>query len=180
MAKSLIGLGAPAALAGALVLAAPAAADPEQPADQPSVSASTQGMLPPLSAFGAILGQRDSAATGPLGLPDLSANGPALLLAQNPLPSAPGSAGQPVVPNLSAFNGDYLLGQNLVPAAPGQGTGAPGMAPDADIPGTGRIAFLRRLHQMYAAGELQGALLGQNAKDELGQPVLPVEPVPAG
>lgn len=180
MEKPLLGLAAPAVLAGALALAAPAAADPEQPTDQPPAAATSQGMIPPLSAFGSILGQRDAAAAGPLGLPDLSGSGPALLLGQNPVPSAPGTPTQAVVPSLSAFNGDYLLGQNLTPAAPGEGAAAPGMAPDSDSPGTGRIAFLRRLHEMYGAGELKGALLSQNPKDELGQPVLPVEPTPAG
>lgn len=168
---------APLALALALLLGAPAAADAEQSADQPG---GPQDMIPPLSAFTSILGQRDAAAAGPLGLPDLSGSGTALLLAQNAVPSAPGAGGPAAVPDLSAFNGDYLLGQNLAPAAPGQGAAAPGIAPDTDNPGTGRISFLRRLHEMYAAGELKGALLGQNPKDELGQPVLPPEPTPAG
>ena len=171
-----------AALAAALVLAAPAVADPpaEQPAEQP-VAESPQGPLATLSSIGNILGQRDSAPAGPLGLPDMSANAITMLLGQNAIPAPPGAlvgpaAGPPTVtlPDLSAFNADYLLPQNLTPAVPGQGTAAPGMGPDQDSPGTGRIPFLRRLHEMYAVGELKGALLGQLPQDELGQPILPV------
>jgi hypothetical protein len=171
-----------AALAAALVLAAPAAADPtaEQPAEQPVVE-SPQGPLDTLSAIGNVLGQRDTAPTGPLGLPDMSANAMTMLLGQNAVPTPPGAVAGPVagpptatVPNLSAFNADYLLPQTLTPAVPGQGTAAPGLGPDEDSPGTGRISFLRRLHEMYAAGDLKGALLGQLPQDELGQPMLPV------
>lgn len=174
-----------AALAAALVLAAPATADPtvEQPPEQPIADVG-QGPLATLSAIGDILGQRGSTPSGPLGLPDMSANGVTMLLGQNVVPTAAGAvdpaAGPSVtgpnvtVPNLSALNGDYLLPQNLTPAVPGQGTAAPGIGPDQDSPGTGRISFLRRLHEMYAAGELKGAFLGQLPKDELGQPMLPV------
>lgn len=163
------------ALAAALVLAVPAAADPtgEQPTEQPIVE-SAQGPLATLSSISGVLGQRGSASTGPLGLPDMSANAVTMLLGQNAVPAAPGAADPTAtVPNLSAYNADYLLPQNLTPAGPGQGAAAPGIGPDQDSPGTGRISFLRRLHEMYAVGELKGALLGQLPKDELGQPVLP-------
>jgi hypothetical protein len=179
-----------AGLAAALVLAAPATADPtvEQPPEQP-IEEAGQGPLTTLSAIGTILGQRGSAPSGPLGLPDMSGNAVTMLLGQNAVPTAAGdvdpAAGPSVtgpsvtvpsvtVPKLSALNADYLLPQNITPAVPGQGTAAPGLGPDQDSPGTGRISFLRRLHEMYAAGELKGAFLGQLPKDELGQPVLPV------
>ena len=78
---------------------------------------------------------------------------------------------------LSAFNPEYLLGQNLTPAAPGDGTTAPGLGPDQDSPGTGRIAFLRRLYEMYDAGALKGSLLGQQPPEQFAdQPVAPPPP----
>ena len=86
---------------------------------------------------------------------------PALLLAQTATPAGPDQTAPAAVPALSAFNPDYLVPLNLTPSAPGAGEPAPGLGPDADSPGTGRIAFLRRLHEMYAAGQLDGALLGQ-------------------
>lgn len=162
------------ALAFALAAAPPAAADP--PADQPAEPPPTQGLVPQIANIGNVLGQRDSGPAGPLGLPDMSANTATLLLGQNPLPAAPGLTQPPLIPNLSAFNSDYLLGQNLTPAAPGEGVAAPGIGPDGDNPGTGRIAFLRRLHEMYSDGDLKGAMLGQLPKDDNGQPMLPVTP----
>ena len=83
-----------------------------------------------------------------------------------------------MIPNLSAFNADYLLGQNLTPAAPGLGAPAPGIGPDRDNPSTGRIAFLRRLNEMYQAGGLTGAFLGQLPKDQLGEPLPGTAPGP--
>ncbi len=172
-----------AALAAAVALGTPAAADtpPDQPAADP---APAPGVGSTLTSIGSVLGQRGTEAAGPLGIPNLS--GAALLLAQNPVPTVPGSTDAPVFPALSAFNTDYLLPQNLTPAAPGQGSGAPGLGPDSDSPGTGRIAFLRRLHEMYQAGELKGAFLGQNPKDEVSEalpaplPITPPTPTPAG
>ncbi|MCB0932250.1 MAG: hypothetical protein KDB71_10170 [Mycobacterium sp.] len=166
---------ATALMACAVAGAAPAAADPPGQPDQAAAEpAPAQGPIETLTAIGNVLGQRDAGPAGPLGLPDMSANTATLLLGQNAIPTAPGSTAPAVVPNLSAFNAEYLLGQNLSPAAPGQGNAAPGIGPDQDNPGTGRIAFLRRLNEMYQAGGLKGALLGQLPTDELGQPTLPV------
>jgi hypothetical protein len=150
-----------AGFAAALACAAPASADPApDPAPAPAPAPS---FIPQQAGIGNPLAQSGSQPGGLLGLPDLSAYGSSLLLAQNPDPAAPGA---PVVPNLSAFNPEYLLGQNVTPAAPGDGTAAPGLAPDGDIPGTGRIAFLRRIHEMYQAGDLKGALLGQQSPEQ--------------
>ena len=117
--------------------------------------------IPPgLAGIGSVLAQSGGAPAGPLGLPALPALGPTLLLAQYPVPTAPG-APAPAPEALSAFDATFLLPQNQEPAAPGAGELAPGIGPDSEHPGTGRIAFLRRLHEMYAAGQLEGALLGQ-------------------
>lgn len=133
------------------------------PSDEPSPPPPppTTGLIPPLASIGTVLGQTDSAPAGPLGMPDLAAYAPGLLLAQSPDPSVPGQPGPLALPELSAFNPEFLVGQNLAPAAPGEGQPAPGIGPDADDTGTGRVAFLRRIHQMYEAGLLRGALLGQ-------------------
>lgn len=156
-------------VAGSAVLAfaCPASAD-DTPAPSPAPPPPTaQTILPPggLAAIGSALAQNGSAATGPLGLPDMSAYGANLLLGQNTAPAAPGEATLAGIYPLSAFQSQYLVPQNVTPAAPGQGVPAPGIGPDADDPGTGRIAFLKRLHDMYAAGELKGALLGQKPLD---------------
>jgi hypothetical protein len=150
--------------------AAPAVAAPpdEQPADPGAVPPTPTGFIPPVASIGNVLGQSGSDPAGPLGIPDLTAYAPNLVLGQNPVPAAPGTADPAVIPNLSAFNADYLLPQNLAPAAPGLGAPAPGIGPDKDNPGTGRIAFLRRLNEMYQAGDLRGAFLGQ-----LPDPTLP-------
>lgn len=145
------------AIAGALIVAGPALASPEQPDPPPS---------PPPPATAGLLGIP--------ALPDLAAYGPNMLLGQNPVPAAPGEPvpgvpTTPVVPNLSAFNPDYLLGQNVNPAAPGEGNPAAGLAPNADIPGTGRISFLHRLYEMYQSGGLTGALLGQQSPEEFAE-----------
>lgn len=126
--------------------------------------------------MGTLLGQTDSPPAGPFGLPDLSTLGPGLLLAQNTTPAVPDQPVRAALPVLSAFNPDYLIPLNLAPAAPGAGELAPGLGPDADSPSTGRIAFLRRLHEMYAAGQLEGALLGQRAPEPDAQTVPPASP----
>lgn len=167
-----------AALAAAAVSFAPfAAAAPEQPAPvpvpPPAPPAAPTGLFP---AIGSVLAQSDGAPTGPLGLPDLAGLGPALVLGQNAVPAAPGEPGGPVsIPNLNAFNPDALVPLNLDPAAPGEGQPAPGIGPSPEDPGTGRIAFLRRLHEMYEAGLLRGALLGQAEPGEI--PTAPPVPV---
>ena len=149
--------------------AVPAPAD--QPPPDPAAGSAPTGLIPPIASIRNVLAQNGSAAAGPLGLPDLSAYSSSLVLGQNPVPAAPGATDAPVVPNLSAFNAGYLLPQNLTPAAPGQGTSAPGIGPDQDSPSAGRIAFLRRLHEMYQAGALKGAFLGQLPKEQLGEPL---------
>jgi hypothetical protein len=113
-----------------------------------------------------------------LGLPDLSAIGPALLLGQNVVPAAPGAPTAVTAPDLRAFNGDYLLPQNIAPAAPGQGVAADGVGPTPQDPGTGRLAFLRRLHGMYQDGGLAGAFLGQVPDEQLGEPLPGTAPAP--
>ncbi len=138
------------------------------------------GLIPPISTIGGLLGQTGIEPAGPLGLPDLATYGNALVLGQNLVPSVPGTAEQAVTPSLEVFTDDYLVPLNLVPAAPGEGSPAPGIGPNADIPGAGRIAMLRRLHEMYQAGNLTGALLGQLPKDEFGQPMLPEADPPPG
>lgn len=158
------------ALAAALALATPAGAVPGADPVDPGP--------PAPSGIGNPLAQSGSAAAGPFGLPDLSAYATTLLLGQNAVPTAPGEQAPQAIPSLSAFNPVYLVGQNTQPAAPGEGTPAAGIGPDADDPSTGRIAFLRRVHQMYEAGELKGALLGQQPP-EVFDPPAPVES-PAG
>lgn len=156
----------------------PPVADEPVPAPLPSpeaapvpapeaVPAATPSPAPPLvSSIGNPLGQRGDGPSGPLGLPDLSAYGANLLLGQNPAPAAPAGVTPVLLPHFSAFDPNYLVPQNVTPAIPGAGTPAPGIGPTAEDPSTGRIAFLRRLHEMYAEGELTGALLGQMSPEE--------------
>lgn len=164
----------------AVVIAAPAvaAADDALPTDPTPAPPAPTGLIPPIASIGNVLAQSGSDSAGLLGLPDLSAYSSNLVLGQNAVPSAPGAAGPTTVPSLSAFNAGYLLPQNLTPAAPGQGTLAPGIGPDQDNPSSGRIAFLRRLHEMYQAGELKGAFLGQLPKEQLGEPLPGTAPGP--
>ena len=160
----------PAALAAgfmtyALAFAAPAPAEPApaHPAPAPGLPVPTE-LIP---AIGGVLAQKGSEPVGPFGLPDVSGDVVTLFLGQNSLPAPPGVSAV-TVPDLSAFNPEYLLPLNTTPAAPGEGTPAPGIGPDADSTGTGRIAFLRRLYAMYQGGDLTGALLGQAEPGELG------------
>ena len=159
--------------------AVPAIAAPtDEPPPDPAAAPAPTGLIPPIASIGNVLAQNGSTPAGPLGLPDLSAYAPSLVLGQNPIPAAPGAPDAPVVPNLNAFNAAYLLPQNLTPAAPGQGEPAPGIGPDQDSPGAGRIAFLRRLHEMYQAGALKGSFLGQIPKEQLGEPLPGTAPGP--
>lgn len=162
----------------ALAFASPAAADDiPAPAPEPA-PAPGQSIIPPGGlSLGTILAQTGSAPTGPLGLPDMSAYGANLLLGQNVTPAAPGSDTPAGIYPLNAFRPEYLVPLNETPAAPGEGVPAPGIGPDADSPGTGRIAFLRRLHEMYQAGELTGALLGQQPLDSWETPGEEAAPV---
>lgn len=153
--------------------AAPAAADTDPP-PTPTIVPGPPPPAPAISGIGSALGQSGSAPAGPLGLPDLTGYTSNLILGQNPVPSAPGdvpatAVPNPAIPSLSAFNPGYLLPQNLEPAAPGEGTQAPGLGANDDIPGSGRIAFLRRIYEMYQEGSLRGALLGQQSPDEFAQ-----------
>jgi len=170
------------ALVSALIItiAAPAAAAPDDGSQSnPSPAPPTPtGLIPPVASIGNALAQSGNDSVGPLGLPDLSSYSPNLVLGQNAVPSAPGAVDPAVIPNLSAFNAGYLLPQNLKPAAPGQGVPAPGIGPDQDNPSSGRIAFLRRLHEMYQAGDLKGAFLGQLPKEQLGEPLPGTAPGP--
>lgn len=151
----------------ALLSAGPAAADdavaPPAPLPAEAAPPSQQRIIPTDlgSALGNALAQSGSEKVGLFGLPDISAHGGDLLLAQNAAPAAPGAGQLAGIYPMDAFQSNYLLPQYETPSVPGQGTLAPGIGPDEDSPGTGRIAFLKRLHEMYAAGELKGSLLGQ-------------------
>ncbi len=154
--------------------AAPAAASPDHPPTEPvpgpPVSAvAAPPPAPPPAGIGNPLAQAGTNPAGPFGLPDLSDYASNLILGQNPAPAAPGNPDPAAVPSLNAFDPEYLLAQNEDPAEPGQGVIAPGMGPTPDDPGTGRIAFLRRLHEMYQHGTLDGALLGQVPLEQWGE-----------
>jgi hypothetical protein len=165
-------------IASALTFVAPAHADPGDPVPPPVPAPPAAEPVPQPSGIGNALAQSGNQPGGLFGLPDLSAYGSNLLLGQNRDPGTPGSPAAPVVPSLNAFNPEYLLGQNQTPAAPGDGTAAPGLGPDQDSPGTGRIAFLRRIYEMYGTGGLKGALLGQQSPEQFAeQAVAPPPPV---
>jgi hypothetical protein len=168
-----------AAAASIVALTGPASAvaDPGPGEPVPPAGPST-GFFPPNATVGSVLAQDGAPSVGPLGLPDLSAYAPGLRLGQNPVPSAPGVSGAVATPDLHAFNNQYLLPQNVAPAAPGQGVADIGIGPSADQPGAGRIAFLRRLHEMYQGGALDGALLGQVPYEQLGEPLPGTAPGP--
>ena len=177
--KALIGVASAvltALASAALVCSGPAQAAPDEATPQPPAPP-VPAFIPQPSGIGNVLGQSGTQPGGLLGLPDLSAYGSNLLLGQTANPAAPGSPATTVMPSLSAFNPEYLLGQNTAPAAPGDGATAPGLGPNPDSPGTGRIAFLRRIHEMYDAGALKGALLGQQSPEQFAdQPVWPPPP----
>ena len=168
-----------AAVAIGAALAGPpcAVADPG-PGDPPIPPAPPAGFIPPKATIGSALAQAGAPSVGPVGLPDLSTYAPGLLLGQNPVPSAPGTQGVVATPDLHAFNNQYLVPQNVTPAAPGQGVADAGIGPSEEEPGTGRLAFLRRLHEMYQGGALDGALLGQVPYSQLGEPLPGTAPGP--
>lgn len=130
-----------------------------------------------MGVAGSVLGQTGNQPAGPFGLPNLADLGSSLVLGQNAVPALPGTPAA-AIPDLRAFNPGYLLPQNLTPAAPGEGALAPGIAPNEDIAGTGRIAFLRRIFEMYQDGGLDGALLGQIPPEEFDAALMP--PMPPG
>lgn len=163
-----------AAVAAALLGSPCATADPA-PGDPPPPP---PALVPPNATVGSVLAQSDAPAAGPLGLPDLAAYAPGLLLGQNPVPSPPGAANSVATPDLHALNNQYLVPQNIAPAAPGQGEPDIGIGPTAEQPGTGRLAFLHRLHAMYSEGALDGALLGQVPYEQLGEPLPGTAPAP--
>jgi hypothetical protein len=166
---------------GILLGAAPAAATDERPPpDTGPAPPPTTVPVPPPTGIGNPLAQAGSGPAGPFGLPDLSGYETNLILGQNPVPSAPDTPAPATLPSLSAFNPEYLLAQNQAPAPPGEGVIAPGLGPMPDDPGTGRIAFLRRLHEMYQGGALTGALLGQVPPDERDGVLPAPEPEPVG
>jgi hypothetical protein len=157
---------------GAFACAAPSMADPAPPPPPPAPVAPAPAPTELIPAIGNVLAQTGDQPTGPLGLPDLSAYGTNLLLGQTAQPALPGAPAA-TVPDLNAFNLEYLLSQNAAPAAPGEGTPAAGLAPNDDIGGTGRVAFLRRIYEMYQSGGLKGSFLGQQPADQFT-----VEPPP--
>lgn len=160
--RSVALVSAAAGLTVGLYGAAPVQAEP--PPAPPPVPPATTGLIP---AIGNVLAQAGTDSAGPLGLPDLSGYAPNLLLGQTAAPALPGTPAV-TIPDLRASNPEYLLPQNQTPAPPGAGTPAPGIGPSPDIPGTGRIDLLRRLYEMYQAGQLRGALLGQQPPEEFG------------
>ena len=179
MSQRLAGaLAATALVLGGILLCPTAAADPEPLPVDPSAPPLPPDPAPPRAGIGSALAQNGADPVGPLGLPDLSGYAPGLLLGQHLVPSAPGAPSPLTSPTLNAFDGQYLLAQNVAPAAPGQGVPAPGIGPTADDPGTGRLSFLRRLHEMYTGGGLSGALLGQVPDEQLGQPLPGTAPGP--
>ena len=171
----------PAALT---VLAAALCAVPAHADDASPTTTVTPAPLPTVAAapapngIGNPLAQSGDAPTGPFGLPDLSAAATGVLLGQNPAPAAPDATAPAKIPSLAAFDPHYLLPQYVDPAPPGQGELAAGIGPTPDDPSTGRIAFLRRLHEMYAEGELRGALLGQQSAEEFLAAQLAAESAP--
>ena len=171
----------PAAL---VVLAAALCAVPAHADDAPPTTtvapapAPTVAAAPAPNGIGNPLAQSGDAPTGPFGLPDLSAAATGVLLGQNPAPAAPDATAPAKIPSLAAFDPHYLLPQYVDPAPPGQGELAAGIGPTPDDPSTGRIAFLRRLHEMYAEGELRGALLGQQSAEEFLAAQLAAESAP--
>ncbi|AQT82651.1 hypothetical protein B1R94_08220 [Mycolicibacterium litorale] len=157
--------------------AVPAAADPDPLVADPADPAAPATVGPP-PGIGSALAQSGAPAAGPLGLPDLSSYAAGLLLAQNAVPSAPGGPAAVTAANLNAFDSQYLLPQNVAPAAPGEGVADVGLGPTTEDPSAGRLAFLRRVHEMYQAGALRGALLGQVDDHQLGQPLPGTAPGP--
>ena len=135
------------------------------PSPSPSPSSPT-GFIPQQADIRNVLGQSGPEPGGLLGMPDLSAYASNLMLGQNPVPAAPGAPGAAVMPSLSVFSPEYMIVQNAVPAAPGEGTATPGLAPNQDIPGTGRISILHRIYEMYQDGWLKGSLLGRQSPEE--------------
>ena len=160
----------------ALFCATPAQAAPGEPTPPPPPPLPATEFVPQQAGIGNVLGQSGSQPAGLFGLPDLSGYGSNLLLGQTPGPVIPGAPATAVVPNLNAFNPEYLLGQNATPAAPGDGAPAPGLGPDSDSPDTGRIAFLRRLYEMYQAGALKGSMLGQQSPEEFADQAVTAPP----
>ena len=181
-----------AAAAAAVCFAGPATAEPAPPPPPPIPVPlpvpPPPGPPPPppppgpvglIGQVGNPLGQTGSQPTGPFGLPDLSSYASSLLLGQTAAPALPGTPAA-AVPDLRALNPEYLVPLNQDPAAPGQGELAPGIGPNEDIPGAGRISMLRRLYEMYQGGDLRGGLLGQVPPEEFYEELPPLPPAPTG
>lgn len=166
-----------AALLIGIALSWPVAAAADPAPDETTAPAPSTGPPPP-SRVGSVLAQTGQPASGPFGLPDLSAHGLELLLGQNSTPAAPGTDTAVAAPDLRAFDNQYLLPQNITPAAPGQGALGPGIGSEDPNASNGRLALLRRLHAMYQAGDLEGALLGQRPAEQLDEPLPGTAPAP--
>lgn len=141
-----------------------AADDTVPPAPLPAEAAAPpQRIIPPdiVPALGNVLAQSGSEKAGLFGLPDISAHGGDLLLAQNTAPAAPGGGQVAGIYPLDAFQSNYSLPQYETPAVLGRAPRPPGSdrcrhsghRPDR-LPEAA-------LHEMYAAGDLKGSLLGQ-------------------
>jgi|KBSSwiStaDraftv2_1062776.scaffolds.fasta_scaffold12233_2 hypothetical protein len=157
-------------LGTAIGTASLAAADPPPP---PEVPIDAPPAPEPMSYRDALragpLAQSNDTSPGIAGLPDLSALGDQLLLGQTSVPALPG-AGPAGIPIPNALNNSYLLPQNVKPAAPGDGQ-IFGVEPGQENADIKRRDYLHRLYEMYQAGGLEGALLGQRPRDQLDQPL---------
>lgn len=172
---------------GALLLPAIAAAEPLPPPIIPGEAPPPATVGAPLAqsgtpngpgAFrlpdavsGATLAQSGDPNPGPFGLPAVAFD-PGQVLAQNPVPTAPGvDVGVPIP---MTFDNSFLLSQNDVPSAPGQGAvvGAPpGGSPNA-------LGYLGELHQANISGRLVGIGFGFRPKEQLGEPLPGTAPAP--
>jgi hypothetical protein len=112
---------------------------------------------------------------GTLGAPPVYGLDAASVLAQAPAPSLPGATGTP--PNLNVFNNAYGVQQNLVPAAPGKGEQFD-VAPGDENADVSRREWLGRYIDMQRQGMLKGGLLGQMPKEQLGEPLPGTAPLP--
>jgi hypothetical protein len=119
---------------------------------------------------------QDSAGPGSLGAPPISGLDQSTVLAQNPLPTAPGP-NPGVVPDLNPFNNAYGIGQCDVPSAPGK-CDQFGVAPGDENADITRRRWFGRYIDMYRAGMLKGALLGQMPQEQLGEALPGTAPPP--
>jgi hypothetical protein len=98
----------------------------------------------------------------------INATDPTVLLGQRPDAANPDAP--PLGPlNLNPLNNANLLPQNLIPSAPGEGTMV-GVPRGQESENTTFRGLLSRLSDMFHAGDLAGAGLGQRPPSELTGP----------